>query len=276
MGGISDGCPRKRNIWSVAEKKIVRWNLHHAPQMITIHPIILLIKEDCPLIADDFFLNGSPINFSEDMVCVDMCVSGRYVIFSSEVSKKCSRNWVLKDSGQIDGYLLTIKTIRQEWQIKEWHFSVLDFFRRVTKDPDKFMKCVHKTSPGTCAITKETRSHCRYCRLQKCILAGMKPTSGTFFHIHHKLCIFLAFSETNMWSMSEKNICAHTGLEIAIKIWVSVRKTYLSSWISPAIYGFPVRKPKFKVIQIAWTLMRLFPGQPHIWHIYISGCLWVP
>ncbi len=35
------------------------------------------------------------------------------------------------------------------------------------------------------------------------------------------------------------------GLEITVEIWVSVRKTSLSVWISPAISGFPVRTPMF-------------------------------
>ncbi len=37
-----------------------------------------------------------------------------------------------------------------------------------------------------------------------------------------------------------------TGLEITVYIWVSVRKTCLSIWISSAISGLPVRNLMFK------------------------------
>ncbi len=46
------------------------------------------------------------------------------------------------------------------------------------------------------------------------------------------------------------NFCAVvSGLEIRIKIWVSIQKICLNIWISPSISGFPTRKPQFKTVR---------------------------
>ncbi len=64
-----------------------------------------------------------------------------------------------------------------------------------------------------------------------------------------RLCNSASRSLTTLLNRREQwKMSTSTGLEITTKIWVSVRKTCLSFWISPAISGFPVRKPKFKAI----------------------------
>ncbi len=64
------------------------------------------------------------------------------------------------------------------------------------------------------------------------------------------------------------------GLEITIKIWVSVRKTCLSIWISLAISGFPVRTPKFKAVRLldnSWVSGRKTCSKNWV-SITIFGC----
>ena len=51
------------------------------------------------------------------------------------------------------------------------------------------------------------------------------------------------------------------GLEIAIRIWVTVRKACLSIWISPTISGFPVRNPSAR-LSVGLTISGFPVGNP--------------